>query len=560
MKKRPKASNTVQRSLVIGLTLPVLFAAAQSHAAEPSANPSPPPNAAPPAPPSGERGAPPPVTNQPVKAGGEQSNQAPVPADAAPPPNTSAPPSPGVATPEPHAEAATTPSSDSAGSGLFEQSQADHAGDSGEASTTQGLNFGVTVRGDVFVGKAEGRRRAETKAAYGELALKLRAKKDAAGDAYAEARFRYGREGQAQELFLDLREAYVNLYAGPLDLRLGQQIIVWGRADALNPTNNLTPFDLRVRSPVEDDRRRGNVGARAFLSFAPVRVEGVWMPLYSPSELPVVLPRYVAMGDTRFPKPTLDNGLEALRIHLELASFEASVSYLYGHAPLPGLTLSDYTVGVDPPEIRVSRTAYDQHVIGADFSTAIGESLGLRGEAAFRRPLHYQDRPYAARPDLQYIAGVDHNFGAVNVILQYGGRVVFDWREETGPNPPLDPSILINVAPPLPTLVAQEINEAINQELAARNQMLFSQRKRVQHFASARIEWLLAHDTLSLSALGFMNFSTQEWLLFPKLGYHVSDTVSTTLGAEIYAGPEDTLFGLIDQQLSAGYAELRCDF
>jgi hypothetical protein len=441
---------------------------------------------------------------------------------------------------------------------LFEQSQAAQSGAAGEA--TPSLDFGATVRGDVFVGKAEGKRRPETKAAYGELALKLRAKKDASGDAYAEARFRYGREGQAQQLFVDLREAYVNLYAGPLDLRLGQQIIVWGRADALNPTNNLTPFDLRVRSPVEDDRRRGNVGARAFLAFAPVRLEGVWMPIYSPSELPVVLPRYVAMGDSRFPKPTLDNGLEAVRFHLELASFEASVSYLYGHAPLPGLTLSDYTVGVDPPEIRVSRTAYDQHVIGADFSTAIGDTLGLRGEAAFRRPLHYQDRPYAARPDLQYIAGVDHNFGSVSVILQYGGRVVFDWQKETGPNPPLDPSILVNVAPPLPMLVAQEINEAINQELAARNQMLFSQRKQVQHFASARVEWLLAHDTLSISALGFMNFSTQEWLLFPKLGYHVSDTVSTTLGAEIYAGPDDTLFGLIDQQLSAGYAELRCDF
>ena len=32
------------------------------------------------------------------------------------------------------------------------------------------------------------------------------------------------------------------------------------------------------------------------------------------------------------------------------------------------------------------------------------------------------------------------------------------------------------------------------------------------------------------------------------------------LGAEIFAGPDGTLFGLIDQTLTAGYAELRFSF
>ncbi len=74
------------------------------------------------------------------------------------------------------------------------------------------------------------------------------------------------------------------------------------------------------------------------------------------------------------------------------------------------------------------------------------------------------------------------------------------------------------------------------------------------------LEWLTLHQTLSLSALGLVNFSTKEWLLFPKLGYQLSDTLSTTVGAEIYAGPHDTLFGVIDSNLSAGYAELKMSF
>ena len=57
-----------------------------------------------------------------------------------------------------------------------------------------------------------------------------------------------------------------------------------------------------------------------------------------------------------------------------------------------------------------------------------------------------------------------------------------------------------------------------------------------------------------------MNFSTEEWLLFPKVGYRISDAIRTYLGAEIYSGPAGTLFDLIDQSLTAGYAELRVGF
>jgi hypothetical protein len=104
------------------------------------------------------------------------------------------------------------------------------------------------------------------------------------------------------------------------------------------------------------------------------------------------------------------------------------------------------------------------------------------------------------------------------------------------------------------------IQAEIESEIARRNQILFQQRAEVQHLATVRVEWLTMHDDLSLSALGMMNFTTKEVLFFPKLAYKMSDTLSTSGGAEIDAGPEDTLFGLIDAPLSAGYAELRASF
>jgi hypothetical protein len=486
---------------------------------------------------------------------------APVPADEATPasPAAPAPPAPTTAEAEGVVQAP--------GTSLFEQSAAEPApptpeqGTAATGSEAPAFELGGYLRSDVFVGKVPGFSQGIIQAGYGELALKLDVHDARYGDAFAEARFRYGQQGDTLDLIVDLREAYVDAHAGPVDVRLGQQIIVWGRADAFNPTNNLTPFDLRIRSPIEDDRRIGNVGARAFVDLAPVRIEGVWLPLYVAAHYPpIVLDEFIALAEPDFPAPELSNGLGAVRVHLELAAFELSASFLHGHAPLPGFALRDFTVGEDPPEVRVSRTAYKQHVAGFDFSTAIGDVLAVRAEAAYRHPVDYEAHVHAPRPDVQYVLGVDRAFGPVNVIVQYMGRYVLDWQREDGPELPVEPAALVRFMAPLPRSLERRITTSMEEQLAARNQVLFSQVERVQHMATARVEWITLHETLSLSALGMLNFTTEEWLLFPKIGYRISDAMTTYLGAEVYVGPDGTLIDLIDERLSAVYAELRLSF
>jgi len=48
----------------------------------------------------------------------------------------------------------------------------------------------------------------------------------------------------ADSLEFTLREAYVDLYFDNSDLRIGRQIIVWGRADGTFITDILTPVDV----------------------------------------------------------------------------------------------------------------------------------------------------------------------------------------------------------------------------------------------------------------------------------------------------------------------------
>ncbi len=462
------------------------------------------------------------------------------------------------------------------------------------------------VRGDLFIGKEVGESAADIKNAYAELGLKLRLTGPEWIDLFGEARLKFGvldteylgRPTDADPHFLDfgevageisLRELYTNFYLGPLDLRIGQQIIMWGRADGINPTNNLTPVDLRVRSPEEDDRRMGNLALRANLNLAPIRVEGVFVPFYLPSYLPKV----EMIDGIDFEEPTYDRWqwnantmILAGRVHLLLPAFEASLSYLHGGAVAPGMGVDDYYLDNDAPStLWLQRSNYSHHVIGADFETAIGEFMGLRGEIAYRLPdkydkafslddpdFYHTDRTHVPNPDLYYVLGADKEFGNVSVIAQYIGRYVLNWE-----SPPelatlveevygqdlsiyLDDFTDIDSIPAFLGDVEGMMPLIFNHQLFAYNRLIYGQSKAVQHGASLRLEWRTLHDQLSLVGFGMMNFTTKEWLVYPKVAYFATDALTVTLGAEIYRGPENTLFNMIEEVLTAGYAELKLSF
>jgi hypothetical protein len=513
-------------------------------------------------------------------AGQARAQQEPVGSETAPSASSAAAPE-AAASPEVSAEAstsseevATDSASDggaSSGGGLFESSS---GSDLGSGLSSLGFELGGYVRGAAFIGPVPGKRQTELKAAYGEFALQLRTPKESFGDGYADVRFRYGTQDGSNQLAIDLHEAYVNAYMGPIDLRLGQQIIVWGRSDAFSPTNNLTSADLRIRSPQEDDKRQGNLSARAFLNLNPVRIEGVWLPVYRATEFPPVeLPDPVHFGEDVYPPPKLANGTLAGRVHLNIPAFEMSLSYVRGYAPLPGLAYNRAVIQTDPSgkhqdnQILISRVAYRQQVFGVDFATTLGDVMGLKAEGAFRLPNGWETHINVPKPDIQYVLGLDKTIGEFSMIAQYMGRYVLSWKNY--PDKPADTDGFQSIVEPddldpsknaYDEAKANKISDGVNTELAYRNQGIFQQRAQLQHLASVRLELLTLHDTLSISALGMMNFTTQEWLAFPKVVYKFTDHLTASVGGEIYSGPEGTLLDVIEPTLNAGYVELRVGF
>ncbi len=420
------------------------------------------------------------------------------------------------------------------GQGLFEEAE-------GSQDQEKAFELNGYLRSTLYLGKVPERSQGEIKSGYGEFSLKLRANKEGFGSAFAEVRFRKGYEFNDYLTEFIIREAYVSAYLGPFDFRIGHQIVVWGRADGINPTDNITPKNMLVRSPDEDDRREANFLLRTFFNAHPVRIELIWVPFFRSSVVPTNLipfPPGISLGDPDYPDARLKNGAVAAKLNLELPAFDLSLSYFNGHNPFAGIS---YSIP-DPllPELDIFLKSFRVNVVGADFSTTVG-GFGLRGEAAYRIP--YEDPEYYVHipnPDLHYVFGVDKEFsGGFSIIFQYIGRTVLDFT------PLVAPPVFI----PIPAY-----------ELELKNRIIFSQQYETSHAFSCRLGWNLLHETLNLEVVGLANVTTEEFLLRPRMAYDIADAFTFTLGGELYSGPADTLFDFIEDHLSSLFVELKISF
>jgi len=81
-----------------------------------------------------------------------------------------------------------------------------------------------------------------------------------------------------------------------LDVRLGQQLVLWGKGDQFNPTNTINAND--IQDPLYFGEQVANLMARVDYNFKEHwSVSGVLVPLFKPAVLPPSAPLGVALND-----------------------------------------------------------------------------------------------------------------------------------------------------------------------------------------------------------------------------------------------------------------------
>jgi hypothetical protein len=97
-------------------------------------------------------------------------------------------------------------------------------------------------------------------------------------------------------------------------------------------------------------------------------------------------------------------------------------------------------------------------------------------------------------------------------------------------------------------------------KIALKNRLIAFQQYELSHSLSCRAALELMNELMSIEVFCLVNFTSNETLFRPKLTYDIADALTFTLGAELYSGPDDTLFGLVDSALSAAFVELKASF
>ncbi|MDD5332810.1 MAG: hypothetical protein PHS32_03610 [Rhodoferax sp.] len=323
-----------------------------------------------------------------------------------------------------------------------------------------------------------------------------------------------------------LVEGYIAVRQGPWDWRFGKQIIAWGRADGINPTDVISPRDYTVPLPFDEDQRLGAWALATNYAWSPeISLSVIWKAGFSPSSVPMSSD---AGNAYTLIKPD-DHAPElGVRLNRSGSDVDWSVSLYRGRSLLPHAGFQQPTSGTPLQLTYPSIT-----MVGADMTTNVS-TFGTRLEFAYTYPTNSNqtDQPGMQR-NLYVVAGIDRTFfPRLNVNVQLFLRRA--WDLSTG-----------NLAPQY--AAADQFNEA----------MFMQQRSQVTGM-TMRIANYWLNDTLAAEVFVQRYFLNGDTFVQTMMTYAFTDSVRGTIGGRHYAG-QGPQFGPL-RKTNGAFAEIRYSF
>lgn len=324
-------------------------------------------------------------------------------------------------------------------------------------------------------------------------------------------------------VFVD--EAYIDIEQGKFDLRAGKQLITWGRADAVNFTDNLNPIDFSDFLDTEDEK----IGVwSTHLKYYPGRwtLESVVIPVFNASLLPQANSPWLALDPTVevFPGTFLNATYQfneavqppkdwrgaqyAFKAGSYIGSWDFSFSYYNGYNDVPRFLQQAAAISPDTVLISLTPGYHPWEVWGFDFSTTKA-GFGLRGEAAYFLPQEISAVDFPVdEPFFQYAVGLDRNFA--NTVGSNNLFVIVQWMHEFRKGDVRYP--------------ADDLNHIFQESLLA------------------RMELELGYvGTLSMQ--GVYNFYGEDFYLQPEFKYQFGGGLNLSVRADILGGEQKGFFG-----------------
>lgn len=336
-------------------------------------------------------------------------------------------------------------------------------------------------------------------------------------------------------------ESEVSLYEGYIcwnkkrfRIKVGNQIIFWGKTDEINPTDNLNPQDLREYIiPDREERKIPVLALKLNFYLTDWILEGIWIPFFKSNELakknsdweisqsPIpsalnindtILFTHLKKEDTKKPSKKLKNSEWGIKITKTMSKVEYSFSYLYTWNDNP--VVQKYFNVDSPPYLNIIIPVHKrQHIWGVDFNTFLGE-LGIIGEAVFLyKFFQTQDTSkqgaLVKKNYLFYVVGADYTLfndlsfsllEDIYVNLQFVQQIIFKYNE----------------------LIEEEKN---------------------RNFMTLKLSNKYFFDALEIDLLGMYSFDDKDYRINPGITYDFNDFLELNFGFEIIGGEKSTPLG-----------------
>ncbi|WP_027468797.1 DUF1302 family protein [Deefgea rivuli] len=307
-----------------------------------------------------------------------------------------------------------------------------------------------------------------------------------------------------------LRESFLEIESGALTWRVGRQIIAWGRSDRINPTDNLSPRDLTLLVPDDDEQRNGINAALVRYNLTHSRSITAIVAQFEANKVPQgSLPKSLIRA-TKPSRPEL-----ALKLDQSGGGIDWSISYFDGFD-----SFGRYRIDFAQPTKPMFHSTYERaQILGTDFAWAQG-AWTMRGEFSYS---HFEQScttcELSRRKVTRAVLGVDRDFGeTANINAQLFSVVRNSYQ---------DPRWVPAVRKPYSLAL-----DRLNSEFAAQ-----------EWGTTFRISNRVLNDRLKLELAAIVDITNQSLVLRPRANYAFNDSIKLGVGADHFHGDNQTFFG-----------------
>ena len=399
---------------------------------------------------------------------------------------------------------------------------------------------------------------------------------------------------QDKNPYVNVNEAYLDIYTGKVDFRLGVQKFAWGRLDEINPTDMLNTEDLTEGGTNDEvDRKIGAPSVKINMYSDLANVELGWVPVYVPYRLPqpnerwfpkVLKPPDVIRTNTTvgdipvttlyqdidIPSVALNNSELGVRVSKYIGGWDLSCSYFTGYDTMPlteapvDLTVEminplalDYSINA---KVTMAPEIHRMDVFGFDFTTTIS-SFTLRGEYAYFKDKRYNRKLDPVLTQLVSKARQDEIYKEFNEKYFASGGKENVQVFHINPQIPLQEDSMkyglgLDYIYGDTSVSVQCIQEFIPKY--DEDKPIYFNKNGTDTLLTFLFKQFFLQNTMELNIRTAYNIEFRDYIVKPSLKYNFTDNLQGTIGVLLINGKyDDSLFGQFRKNDEI-FARLRC--